>query len=136
MCCTNVDLSKAKVKNKEFVKNIINRVYEDELRREKFKPIYHLSIIVDKSGSIFSYGVNDDIPDGIVKSTHSEVNALRKLLSKPLDRTIFRKRLFMINVAVLYHGKIKLSKPCPYCQQFIKKNAPFIHRIYYTENEY
>lgn len=88
-------------------------------------------IVTDSKNNIITHGYNYDVPLNGSRnrySIHAEEMALRKLLNNKkykLDQDYF------FWVFRYSNGKLKNSKPCKTCRQFLKNKNFF---IYYFEN--
>jgi len=97
---------------------------------------HHFSFIVQGKNKIIAVGVNfmnktNPHSPHPHYTIHSELDALLKL-DIPLHK-IYGKDYWIINVRVMKNGKWGLSKPCKYCQNFLKATG-FINIIYSTKN--
>lgn len=83
-----------------------------------------------------AYGINEAVPNGAIPSTHSEVNAIRKMLNKrkQLNPKLFRKGVVMINLAFTYAGKLRRSEPCRHCRRYLKKYN-FVKSMWYSTQD-
>lgn len=112
-----------------------NGAFYETLRREAR---IHITAILTSHGELLAVGFNSiggNVGSRVVKSVHSETDALMALQSK-LARSIVQgrrecRRLTVLNLAVNHRGILKTSRPCLECARRLMQ-CEFISRVYWT----